>query len=80
MILYNGSKSRVRVAGGLSDEFEIGVGVHQGSVLSPLLFILIMEEATKSCASGGPWELLQAQSLSWSRILESGSPIWKIEA
>ena len=63
MILYNGSRSRVRVAGGLSDEFEIGVGVHQGSVLSPLLFILIMEEATKSCASGGPWELLYADDL-----------------
>ena len=63
MMLYNGSRSRIRVAGGLSDEFEIGVGVHQGSVLSPLLFILIMEEATKSCASGGPWELLYADDL-----------------
>ena len=63
MMLYNGSKSRIRVAGGLSDVFEIGVGVHQGSVLSPLLFIIIMEEATKSCASGGPWELLYADDL-----------------
>ena len=44
--LYGGSQSRVRIAGGVSDEFEILVGVHQGSVLSPLLSILIKEEAT----------------------------------
>ena len=61
--LYSGSKSRVRIAGGVSDEFEILVGVHQGSVLSPLLFILIMEEAAKECNSGGPWELLYADDL-----------------
>ena len=29
--------SRVRVGEGYSDEFEVKVGVHQGSVLSPLL-------------------------------------------
>ena len=63
MCLYSGSKSRVRVAGGVSDEFEIGVDVHQGSVLSPLLFILVMEEATRECMGGGPWELLYADDL-----------------
>ena len=47
-------KSRKRVARGLLDVFEIGVGVYQGSVLSPLQIILIMEEATKSCAVCGP--------------------------
>ena len=38
-------------------------GVHQGSALSPLLFITVMEEATKECKGTGPWELLYADDL-----------------
>ena len=63
MDLYVGSRSRVAVAGVSSDDFEIGVGVHQGSALSPLLFILVMNEATKECCLGDPWELLYADDL-----------------
>ncbi len=44
---------------GTSDSFDIGVGVHKGS-LSPLLFITVMEEATRG---DGPWELLYADDL-----------------
>ena len=36
--MYNNTCSRMRVGSEYSDEFEVGVGVHQGSVLSPLLF------------------------------------------
>ena len=63
MGLYVNSVSRVRFAGGLSEEFPIRVGVHQGSALSPLLFKLVMEEATKSIRRGDPWELLYADDL-----------------
>ena len=31
----------VQVAEGLSDEFEVKVGLHQGSVLSPQHFIML---------------------------------------
>ena len=44
-------------------DFGIELGVHQGSVLSPLLFIVVMEEATKECRVGDPWELLYADDL-----------------
>ena len=39
----------VRAAEEESDGFPINAGVHQGSALSPQLFILIMEEANKEC-------------------------------
>ena len=43
-MLFADSKSRVRVAAGLSEEFLINLGVHQGSALSSLLFILVIDE------------------------------------
>ena len=36
--MYSNARSRVHVGEGYSEEFEVKVGVHQGSVLSPLLF------------------------------------------
>ena len=41
--MYIDVRSRVLVCEGLSDEFELRVGVHQDSVLSPLLFIILLE-------------------------------------
>ena len=37
MSLYDGAKTRVRVGSAYSEEFEVKAGVHQGSVMSPLL-------------------------------------------
>ena len=63
MALYSGARSRVRTIIGLSEESEMKAGVHQESALSPLIFIIVMEEATKECRKGGPWELLYADDL-----------------
>ena len=41
--MYANARSRVRVGEGYSEEFKVKVGVHQGSVLSPLLFIIVLE-------------------------------------
>ena len=38
--LYQDSSCRVRVHDRLSEEFEVGTGLRQGCVLSPLLFSL----------------------------------------
>ena len=47
MALYSNARSSVRTLADTSDEFRIGVGVHQGSELSPLLFVVVMQEATR---------------------------------
>ena len=61
--MYANARSRVRVGEGYSEEFEVKVGVHQGSVLSPLLFIIVLEALSREFRSGVPWEDLYAESL-----------------
>ena len=39
--------SRVLVVEGFSQKFEVKVGVHQGSLLSPLLFIIMLEALSR---------------------------------
>jgi len=42
MSVYTGAKTVVRTACGNSISFEVKVGMHQGSALSPLLFVIVM--------------------------------------
>ena len=41
--MYAYARSHVRVGEGYSEKFEVKDGVHQGSILSPLLFIIVLE-------------------------------------
>ena len=41
--LYSGQEATVRTKHGTTDWFQIGKGVHQGSILSPCLFNLYAE-------------------------------------
>ena len=52
--MYSNARSRVRVGEGYSEEFEVKVGVHQGSVLSPLLFIIVLEALSREFRCGVP--------------------------
>ena len=61
--MYANAQSRVRVGEGYSEEFEVKVGVHQGSVLSPLLFIIVLEALSREFCSGVSWEDLYADDL-----------------
>jgi len=58
-----GETTAVKLKNGTSMEFEVRVGVHQGSVLSPLLFIIVMEVLSISFKQGLPWEPLYADDL-----------------
>jgi len=63
MSLYEGAKTRVRVGLQLSEEFEVKVGVHQGSALSPLLFAIVVDVLTESVRNGLMSEMLYADDL-----------------
>ena len=58
--MYANARSRIHVGEGYSEEFEVKAGVHQGSVLSPLLFIIVLEALSREFHSGVPWEDLNA--------------------
>ena len=47
MSLYKGCETAVSVDGELSSSFSVKVGVHQGSVLSPVLLIMVMDVLTE---------------------------------
>ena len=59
--MYAYAHSRVHVGEGFSQEFE--VKVYQGSVLSPLLFIIVLEALSSEFWAGVPWEDLYADDL-----------------
>ena len=63
MSLYEGAKTRVRVGSELSEEFAVKVGVHQGSVLSPLIFAIVIDVVTESARQGLMNEMLYADDL-----------------
>ena len=63
MKLYEGAKTRVRVDSVLSEEFEVNVGMYQGSVLSPFLFAVVVDVVTEFVREGALSELLYADDL-----------------
>ena len=54
MAMYKLSNSAVRVNNTVGRKFNVKVRVHQGSVLSPLLFIMVLEALSKAFRSRLP--------------------------
>ena len=40
--------ANVRTCGGITSDFSITIGLHQGSALSPFLFVIVMDELTRA--------------------------------
>ena len=51
---YKKVRSRVRVGDEYSNSFVVRVSVHQDSVLSPLLFVIVLEALSMEFRTGYP--------------------------
>ena len=56
--MYEGAVTSVRTTCGKTEEFPITIDLHQGSALSPYLFVLIMDELTAHIQEEVPWCML----------------------
>jgi len=63
LAVMSGAKTVVRTVYGNSNGFGVKVGMHQGSALSPLLFLIIMEALSREFRVALPGELLHADDL-----------------
>ena len=65
--MYDRATTTVRSAAGLSEGFKVGVGLHQGSALSPFLFAIIIDRLTKDNRKDAPWDMLFADDIVLSK-------------
>jgi len=56
--MYDGAVVNVRTCGGITSDFSITIGLHQGSTLSPFLFVIVMDELTRAIQNEIPWCML----------------------
>ena len=61
--MYKGAQMRVQVGGEHSEKFNVGLGVHQESVLSPFLFSIMLDVLPDDGRKGALYELLYADDL-----------------
>ena len=81
MKMYTTIETSVKVEYTRSELFDVKVRVHQGSILSPLLFALVMDEVTKNIREEVVKEMLYADDIvlvsdNWEEV-ESPYTRWK---
>jgi len=61
--MYTSAKTAVRTVYGNRNSFEVKFCMNQGSALSPLLFVIVMEALSREFRVALPWELLNTDDL-----------------
>ena len=63
-MMYEGAKTTVKTKYGETEAFPVEVGLHQGSALSPFLFLVVIDTLTRELRNDEDlWELLFADDL-----------------
>ena len=62
-LMYRNTQSCVIVNGTFIVDFLVQVGLHRGTVLSPLLFFMVLEVLSREIRSGCSEELLSANGM-----------------
>nr|CDJ93788.1 RNA-directed DNA polymerase (reverse transcriptase) domain containing protein [Haemonchus contortus] len=73
--MYGGSTTTIRTAHGKTGAIDVTVGVHQGSALSPFLFLLTMDVITEELVDGPLKTILYADDI--ALIAESKEDLQK---
>ncbi|GJZ61822.1 retrovirus-related pol polyprotein LINE-1 [Tanacetum coccineum] len=61
--MYEGVKTRVRTTIGSIEFFQVKVGLHQGSAISPYHFTLILDELSQGIQESIPWCMIFADDI-----------------
>jgi len=61
--MYDRCRTVVRCAVGLTEEFKVEVGLHQGSALSPFLFAIVMDQLSADVRQESPWTMMFADDI-----------------
>ncbi|KAK3564458.1 hypothetical protein QTP86_022630, partial [Hemibagrus guttatus] len=61
--MYERSRTVVRCVVGQTEEFNVEVGLHQGSALSPFLFAIVMDQLSEEVRQESPWTMMFADDI-----------------
>ncbi|KAK3550868.1 hypothetical protein QTP70_007369 [Hemibagrus guttatus] len=61
--MYERSRTVVRCAVGQTEEFNVEVGLHQGSALSPFLFAIVLDQLSEEVRQESPWTIMFADDI-----------------
>ena len=80
--MYEGARTRVKSSVGLTDKIVAGIGLHQGSPLSPYLFAMIMDVLAYGIKDLSPWCMLYADDIALcgarSEVVENKLDEWRM--
>ena len=82
--MYDDSTTAMRCAVGVTEGFEVRVGLHQGLALSPCLFAMVMDRLTYGIREEAPWTMMFADEImicseSKERVEEKLERFWRDE-
>ena len=77
--MYRLSKTRVKTRCGRTEYFEVNVGLHQGTAVSPRLFTITMDVLAEEARTKPPWAMLVSEMVAeveaelerWGPVIEN---------